>query len=777
MQAKDNTSISGEEELTQVAQRCLDSPETRLFVVGPPRSGKSTRLPVLLAALSDKKVICVQPDDRIAECHAKWIQSNGVDTIAGKKIVVGYHKDEEDMNFNFLPRPNVTYVSSRWLYRMVVGIRFNESRPFASATSMTSQRGAHESRVHSFRMIIGKKVGCVILDEVHAQSIIQELGYMAIHAATSGLVDAPMGIFKETKVICMTAYPENDTFLGYFGLSEKEIEKRVIKIDTGLAPAPKTEILIERFLADDGKESPEYHTRAVHRAQDILRSNKEARILLFMDTIYTKRNIARQNPRLPKMARVLDLETENGWNEISSCSQGPIVVLVTATFSSRIPVEGITDVICNFSQFLPSLSRKLYREIILELYLSKCELAWAKNHLDRTLKNSTIHYMFKSSVYSRLKDKYGARFLAGDLVDITLGVVRLCREHSFGNRFGNRSPTRFGMPLLTMERAFRQLTVAPSTLTQSLENRDSGEWIMASQSRSELMVKLMDRCGLDRRHAFFLGYLEEYISKTHRDGGERPLLTMIAVAMVVFDDSPIIRIKGRPGPGNVKMASEFHHLQHLFLLGGRMEATSDSWVNAVLWLDIKRHAVAAGSDITKYAQEHYKSRQFLVDQVPLEAAEARLRFLTRMTGLDERYQNSLCDGSFLDEIEKFQKASVDVREKAIYVLWESYLFAFQFTLVYVMVEKDSVKIIDICTSVEVDYDWHYPVVDLFEQAEFVASKKGSKDKKGFYATWAIRTQYGYRSLTIIPKDILCTIIEDHDTAKGSFSLQTHLTLE
>ncbi|KAI0547080.1 hypothetical protein F4679DRAFT_555275 [Xylaria curta] len=768
MQAQNNAPISGEEELRKVAQSCLDSPETRLFVVGPSRSGKSTRLPLLLAALSDKKVICVQPDDRIAECHVKWIQSNGVDTIAGKKILVGYHKDEEDMKFNFLPRPNVTYVSFRWLYRMVVGIRFNESRPFADTNSMISQRGEYKNRVHSIRMMVGNKIGCIILDEVHAQSIIQELGYMAIHAATSGLVDAPIGIFEGTKVICTTAYSENDTFLNYFGFSEKEIEKRVIKIDNGLTPTPRMEAL-ERFLPDDANELPDYHSCAVHRAQEILRSNKEARILLFMDTMYSKRNIARQSHHLQRMVRVLDLETKNGWKEISSCSQGPIVVLVTAAFSSRIPVQGITDVICTFSQLLPSVSKKLYREIIVESYLSRCELAWVKNHLDPTLKNSTIHYMFKGSVYSRLKDKYGARFRDGDLVDVTLGVVRLCREHSLTNL----SPMRFQTPLLTAERAFRQLTVAPSTLTQSLESKGLGKWIMARKNRSELMVKLMDCCGLDRRHAFFLGYVEQYASEMYRDSGEKPFLAMIAVAMVVFDDDPIIRIKGRPGPKTMKIASEFYHLQHLFHLGGEMEATSDSWVNAVLWLDIKRRAVAAGSDISKYARENCKSRQFLVDQVPLEAAESKLRFLARMTGLDEVYQNTLCDGSFLDELEKFQKTSGDVHDKAISVLWESYFFAFQFTLAYVIVEKDSVKMIDICTSIEVDYNWRYPVVDLFEQAEFVASNEKRKDKKGFYATCAIRTYDGYRSLTIIPKNILCAVTD----VKGSFSLQTHLALE
>ncbi|KAI0452803.1 hypothetical protein F5B21DRAFT_505883 [Xylaria acuta] len=769
MQSQSNASISGEEELRQVAQRCLDSPETRLFVVGPSRSGKSTRLPAILAALSGKKVICVQPDDRVAQCHADWVQSNGADTFADKKVSVGYHKDEEDMKFNFIPRHDVTYVSSRWLYRMVIGVRFNESRPFASERSMMEQRRKHKDAVGRYRIVFPELIGYVLLDEVHAQSVIQELGYMAVHAATSGLVEAPIGFSKGTKVICTTAYPENHTFHACFDLSDEEIKERLIKIDTGLAPTPGNGIQ-ERFLPEDDNTLPEYyHPAAVQKAKEILMSNKEARILLLMDTLYSKRNIVRQNQPLKDMVKVLDLETEDGWKPISRHEQGPIVILATLSFTSRIPVEGITDVICPLILNRAQLSPKLHREIFLEVYLDKCELAWAKNHLDPTLKEATIHYMFKGSVHSTLDDVSGARFRTADFVDILLGTIRLCHEHVLGDQ----SPMRFPIQLNTAERAFRHLTVRPSTISPGPQSSSLvTRWIMSPKNRTALMLKLMDRCGLNRRHAFFLGYLEQKLGDEDMKATRQRFLIMVAVAMVVFDESPILRLKSRPSPQIESVRNAFHGLQDLFHLGRRGECTSDSWINAVVWMDIKRGAVAAGSEITKFAREHYKSKQFLVDQVPLEAAESKLRFLARMVDLDERSQDTLCNGSFLEEVEKFHEVDRHDRAKAIAALFESYLYAFQFNLVYVRVEEGSVKMFDVSSGFAVDYDWTHLAVDLCEQVE--RAKNNSRD--GFYATCTTRTYFGYRNLTVIPLKIVCQITEGTDESPGAYNLQVHLNL-
>ncbi|TRX87717.1 hypothetical protein FHL15_011388 [Xylaria flabelliformis] len=772
MQAQHNAQISGEEELSQVAQKCLDSPDTHLFVVGPPRSGKSTRLPVLLSALSGKKVICVQPDDRVAQCHADWIQSNGADAFGDKTVRVGYHKDEEDMKPFSVPDYDVTYISSRWLYRMVVGAGFNESQRFSDKGDRFVKEGQHlEVLARHRRSKLGKSIGYVLLDEMHAQSVVQEIGYMAIHAAISGLAEAPIGFFAGTKVIYTTAYPENYTFLDCFDLSEKEIEKRLIKIDRGLAPAAGYQVL-ERFIPEDSQGSPDddYHRMAVQKAQEILKSNKEARILLLMDTMYSSRNIARQNRNLQKAVKVLDLEAHDGWNAISEHSKGPIVILATPDFASRIPAQGITDVICPFVFVRPVLSKKLHKEIFLEIYLVKWEFAWAKSHLDPSLETSTIHYMCKASVHSTRKDVCGARFRAADFVDIMLAMVRLCPEHALGAR----TPTRFLIPLNTAERAFRHLTIIPPIIQEGINSTEAlTQWVMPAKLFAQIMVMLMDRCGLDRRHAYFLGSLRQRMEDDQIKSDHQRLILTVGVCMVVFDDSPILRMKRRPIPETEAVAKEFSHLLDLFHFGQQDESTSDSWMNAVVWMDIKRRAVAAGSDMAKFAREHCKSKQVLVDQVPLLAAESKLRFLARMVGLDEISQKGLCDGSFLKHVEEFHNADVLDRARAAITVWQSYFYAFQFNLVYVTVEKEAVKVIDIGSATEVDYDGNHVVVDLFEQSR-VAARYG---RDGFYATFRTRTYFGYRTMAVIPVDILCNIVEYSGGNNGAFRLRYLLRLD
>ncbi|KAI0532482.1 hypothetical protein GGR58DRAFT_179331 [Xylaria digitata] len=91
-------------QLLQVAQQCVSSSEKHLFVVGPSRSGKSTRLPMILAAVSGKRIISVQPDDWVARYHAEWVLNSATaGTFDGKRLSVGYCTDRNDMPTDFIP--------------------------------------------------------------------------------------------------------------------------------------------------------------------------------------------------------------------------------------------------------------------------------------------------------------------------------------------------------------------------------------------------------------------------------------------------------------------------------------------------------------------------------------------------------------------------------------------------------------------------------------------------------------------------------------------------
>ncbi|KAI0803532.1 hypothetical protein GGR55DRAFT_386955 [Xylaria sp. FL0064] len=407
---------AGDAELARVAQKCANSSEKHIFVVGPPRSGKSTRLPIILAALGGMKVISAQPDDWVARYYADWIRkSTTAGTYDGKRPSVGYYSDTTEMKADFVPEYDVSFVSYRWLYRMVAGV--NPSEAPIDRLGDVDRDGQEKAALTAQRQAIGDSVGYVVLDELHAQSVAQELGYIAVHAATSGVVQVPMGFFEGTRVIVTTAYPDNDTFVNCFGLSNEEIGRRTIGIERGLLALIPSSPIQEVYLPEDAGKPSEYHNDAKRKSRDILRENKKARVLLLMDTKDSLRNVARSLEGISiKTTTVLDLETQEGRDAMSTTKPGDqLLVLATASFASRIPIEGITDVICPCSKLEPVVDGDMHRQVLRRVYVARWALAWAKSHLDPACENPRIHYMFRQSLCPHLPPKSDAAFRAGGL--------------------------------------------------------------------------------------------------------------------------------------------------------------------------------------------------------------------------------------------------------------------------------------------------------------------------------------------------------------------------
>ncbi|KAI1167072.1 hypothetical protein F5B18DRAFT_520139 [Nemania serpens] len=762
-------------EVGQVGKRCVSSPHRYLFVVGPPRSGKSTRLPVIIAAASGKKVICVQPDDWVARYHAEWLQlSSSAKTYGGKSITVGYCRDDVEMPPNFYSEHDLTYVSYRWLYRMVVDAG---SPDFVSCLDNDQARrkiAMEKQELETKRKEYADSIGYIILDEVHAQSITQELGYTAAHAATSGLVQGPAGFSSLVKIILTTAYPESRTFVKRFGLSEEAVQEQTITIGMGLAPTRLHEIR-EQYHAEDANRPRDCHEQAVKRATEILGTNKQARILILMDTMHSSRNIARQSRSLRSGGLVLlDLETEEGRAAMLSNQGGQVVVLATPSFASRIPVQGITDVICPRGQLLPILHPELHRDRLAKVELVLWELAWAKNHLDPACPSpTTIHYMFPETVLSNMHDFSGARFRFGDLVDAVLGLVRLCPEQAFGPL----SPFRFEVDDITLVRATRQLLVHPPTIMvptiQTGFQPVLQSWFQLDTSpQIAHMMRFADVWGLDRLQAFFFGLLKAIMSgRVHAK--QQRFISMVAVAMVVFDENPILRQRGTPRPFQ-SMVKAFPHLKHYFSLGKLENYTSDAWVNAVVWMHLKRQASQRRQSILNYARSHHTSTSIFVDDVPLTAAEPRLRSLARMLELDEASQDALCGGTFLSDVESANRNRTREHDDAVGILWVTYMETYKFNLVYIAHEEGSVKVFDLSShSYRLEHTPNYVAIDMVQQTEIARGQQ----RAGFYATATLLTGLRLRGITVIPLEVVLSITDGDDKDPGAVNLNTFLTLD
>ncbi|KAJ2996913.1 hypothetical protein NUW58_g816 [Xylaria curta] len=748
MQAQQSALITGDEELRRVAQRCLGSEERYSFVVGPSRSGKSTRLPVILAGLSRKKVICVQPNDWVAQYHATWIdQSIEANTYDGKRVTVGFQKDEEESSIAFVPQYDVTYMSYKWLYRMFVAANDRKLSLLHDEDTieehMTKQTKVLRATLKTLRAKSSPPIGFVILDEVHAQSVTQELGYIALHAATSNIVEAPIGFKPETKVITTTAYPQNDTFQGCFGLSNVQIDQRTIKIDRGLAPTPRTHIR-ETYCAGSVVRPFMYHISSIRATAEIFKTNPNARVLLILNAMCSTRNIVRQSLKLQRLAKVFDLETASHRSLVFGRSAGPIIVLATSSFASRIPVRGITDVICPPNQLLPALSKQIHRQVLVSVELALWELAWAKSHLDPACRKPTIHYFFPSDYHSQLIAGHGARFRGGDFVDLLIGVIRIGQNAALRRR----TPLRFDIPLEARDRALRQLTTPPVTV-ELLEKEDVTEFFLTLDGHAPIMANLWDRYNIDRRQGFFFGRLQDVIKLKNLIPADQRFATMVAICMAVFGEDPILR-KAGPSSNVVpeRLEDVFGRIHHTFYLGGRTEFTSDSWINAVVWMDFKRRAIDRRSDF--------------VDFVLLE-------LLAKALSLDEASKQALCNGSFLGTVELFNQANTLAGDMVVDVIWQSHMETYQYDLAYVTY-RQSVNMVDICSGVTIDYAPNFTMVDLLEQAE--KAKKNHRD--GFYVTGTAWVRLELQNLTVVPKRIICKIT---DGSEAPWDIRSHLQLD
>ncbi|RWA03373.1 hypothetical protein EKO27_g11732, partial [Xylaria grammica] len=232
---QDVRSRAGDEELRKVVEGFMASSERYQFLVGPPRSGKSTRLPLILAALSQKRVISVQPDDWVARYHAEWVRSSeGTATYGGERPSVGCYADDDGFPPDFFPGYDVSYVSYRWLYRLVVGINTPEPSTGLDDEHTSAKAAERAQELLSRRSRYEGQIGYVILDEVHAQSVTQELGYLAVHATGLSVVQAPIGFSDRTKVVVATAYLENNAFFNYFALPDDQVVRQTFAIARGL---------------------------------------------------------------------------------------------------------------------------------------------------------------------------------------------------------------------------------------------------------------------------------------------------------------------------------------------------------------------------------------------------------------------------------------------------------------------------------------------------------------------------------------------------------------
>ncbi|KAI1445108.1 hypothetical protein F5Y02DRAFT_427281 [Annulohypoxylon stygium] len=491
-------------EVVKVATRCLDSKEKVSFVVALPTYGISTQLPMTIANMSEKGVICVQPNAEVARRHANYMSIQSDDVQKTESYL--------DSEFKEFPRQrfHVAYVSYRWLWRMIAfeGI----------------SRG------------IEVEVRAIVLDEVHGRTTDQEIAHVAVRAVLEGKLERPRWWTEETKIICASAYPQADPFSGLFGLSDQQIRDQTVTIEPGKDYQRKQDEVRSQYLKDDLLcETPAaYHEAAKDIVASILRERSGAKILVVaLGGSRTGSRVVREMT-VGGGARVLDLSRHDLEQINEKTSDGRVIVMET-DYTARARVEGVTDVVCPPFRIIEQYDRASRKVLSTCAKLRQWEVDFLRNHLDSRSNLRMIHHVFTRT--TELAPNGGPLCFRGDCLDYMLGVIKL---------LGTREARQGRLPMtIPQYRDAGELLRLNCDVLQ-LEPWDGGDGLnseIRTDDRTELLLEFLDELGLDCRAASFLSYVWSRTANASEggfDGVKAADIRTLGLMMVAFKDNPIL---------------------------------------------------------------------------------------------------------------------------------------------------------------------------------------------------------------------------------------------
>ncbi|XXH06124.1 hypothetical protein Hte_012569 [Hypoxylon texense] len=720
--------LASGDELRRVAKNCLDSEHRFSFVVGPPRCGKSIWVPYHLAKEGKGPVISVQPDGDVAKQHAEYLRDQCQGTMT-----VGVCDDRSEIPDGFEVKDEVTYMSSTWLYRLVLAAR-DRKKPRVGAPKPENQ------------------VRAVVLDEIHTQKIYHELGYVGVQGAVSGILKLPAGWSGDTKIVLTTAYPQSDNFHFRFRLSPEEIEQMTLRISVE-EPGGK----VKEVFLDEGipwKRQAEYHRNAAAIAQKILRGNNKANILVILSKdnavgsgVFSEKTFGKDTP-------IFDL-SEVDVREVNKRRRGGCVIVTEAGFASRIPVDGITHVICHRAFVGPRYEEEICKHVENALLIKPWEFDFLQSYLDPAQAVGYIHYAFPRPADGEEPDwtRVGPQFTDTDCVEYMLGIVRLV---GFAESLQADTPVRQIPRLEMINRAMQQLRNGRSILYRQVDANLNRKLVLAADPRCLVMFGLMDRAGLDLRAARFLGELVQNLEIDEVSPEDRPAVLLVGILVSVFDSAPVLRKEdpNKPAPLGDLVPEEVS----VFPGGFR----SDAWNNAVFWMGNVAAFEARGYEALKWTSDH----NWRVERKPFAAAERKIRLLVEHFRMEPSWMVKLKDRSFLAQVIKLVHTKHGPLQSLDTTPFFSYLSSYMYNLVYIDQDcisgfPETVRVRDISSTKELRVDTTLLTIDLPKVLEEVDKK--ANDINGFYACTSryMLTPKGIllEGLTIVPQTSVWTLME------------------
>ncbi|RYP73033.1 hypothetical protein DL771_003901 [Monosporascus sp. 5C6A] len=597
---------------------CRGHINTTYLLTGPPSSGKSIAFPVALAREKSTFVICVQISERTARSSAAHASSTAA---AGGGPSIACLGDREAIS-GTRPAYALTYTSA------------------GDPTDIPTDYFAPPGRWLLF----------FVLDDVHVQTMGQELGYLALYrvrraAQDNGCRNLPL------KVVLATSYPHPDTLRGRFGIKDPAwaasatVSLRAPSGDD--APgADDARFSYLRHRIEKWASPAMFVACCKLKIAEILAEDPAARILLF---IVSSDQAGQITADLPEGLRGKSVTADGTDFSKLEGRPGPALIIRAPDFAAAAPLRRIGHIICTQSVRARIFDNDHGQEVEKPVLLSRDELQFMRDRSSAS--RPRVHHMFSEEVVRDAEEGGGALFMDGDCLEYWLRALRrtewaLLRLRVLGLIKWGDGPIPTREPLLTEKGA--------GTLEAA------------------------DKFGLNIRVAAFLaGAALEAVKRSAEAAegaseAESGDVLLLSIVMAAATPGIVHRAAGG-GPGLDDDVLAELGIRGLVEMGEGRWYGGDHWVDAAYWLS----AIRKGAD-APHLRGSLKSAS--VNARRFDSVSSKIRAMCQHYGAD--YQSFLRKrDDLVSDIRKFDaQGEVILAVETMFFRW---MEAFRYGLIYV----------------------------------------------------------------------------------------------
>ncbi|RYP43911.1 hypothetical protein DL768_009570 [Monosporascus sp. mg162] len=642
--------------IQKAVDACRRPTNTTYLLTGPPSSGKSIAFPAALAGGRSTFVICVQMSERTARSSAAYASST-VAAAGGPSIAC---LGDRQAIAGTRPARALTYVSYKWLERMATN--FPALASIQTPTRLPTDHPTDYSAPRDGWLLF------FVLDDVHAQTMDQELGYLALHRVRRAAEDNNCKRLP-LRVVLATSYPHPDTLRGRFGMKDPvwAAGATVSLGDRGGGDDDDARFGYLRHRVDEWVSPAMFVAGCKLKIAEILADDPAARILLF---VMSGDQAGQITADLPESLRGRWSAATDG-ADVSKIEggPGPGLVIRTPDFAAAAPLRRIGHIICPHSATARVFDNDHGREVEKLVLLSRDELQFVRDHSSGS--RPRVHHMFSEEVARDAEEGGGALFMDGDCLEYWLRALRVLGPAAVSQE----SLLRLHPALQRTEWALIRLRLL-GLIKWGNDAVPGREALLTEKGAAAL--EAADKFGLDIRVAAFLEEVAldfaDASSGAAEGASEAESSDVLLLAIVTAAAAPgLVRRAPGCGPGLDDDVLAELGIRGLTEIGRGCWYGGDHWVDAAYWLS----AIREGGDAP-----HLRGspKTVTVDARRFASVSSKIRAMCRHYGAD--YQSLVGEGDDLvGDIRHFDAQGEVIRP--VDTMFYRWMEAFRHGLIYV----------------------------------------------------------------------------------------------